>query len=495
MNEPALPLPKKIGKYTIDGLYAQGGMSALFLATDPDSGEHVLIKVLLPRFLSDPAVVQQFVNEGRVIAMSDHPNIVKLYEYGEWEEGVYIAMELIKGTSLRHVLQHTPLPLKRALEVLIQICYATSHLHHHGIIHGDLKPENILITDQGQVKIVDFGIARVLSDQKEGMARFAGTPIYMSPEVQKNPKSCSPQSDIYSIGIIAYELVMGKITHGRVILTLAPRGLQPILAKALQPKPEDRYQDINELIHDFSEYVHSGSYQKDRQGSDYFFELFERIEAAQKNLLSPLIPKGNPNLGITTSYGVELNALYFRYFTLGEETLLFMAEGDERSINGIISSYRLHTVLELLIHTSSSGKELLHTLLTEIERQDIPFHFGVLILDHRENLYTWFYRDFGFLFHSKGKEVPFLITPQKGLHEGSFSKGDRFTLVGCTAPSLLEFPSSSVAPLDIVLTEAIATTNSFSAEKQTSDILQKVRLRGESIVDDHPVCIMTFCCP
>ena len=112
-------LPEYIGRFHIDGIYSHGGMSTIYLATDPITHDQIVIKVLLPRFLSDPSLVQQFVNEGRIIAMTDHPNIVKLYEYGEWAGGVYIAMELVRGTSLRRILQHNPLPLKRALEVLL----------------------------------------------------------------------------------------------------------------------------------------------------------------------------------------------------------------------------------------------------------------------------------------------------------------------------------------------------------------------------------------
>lgn len=492
MNEPSPPVPKKIGKYLIDGLFAQGGMSVLYLATDPDTQEHLLVKVLLPRFLSDPAIVEQFVNEGRIIAQSDHPNIVKLYEYGEWENGIFIAMELIKGTSLRRILQHSPLPLKKALETLIQVCYAISHLHHHGIVHGDLKPENILITDQGQVKIIDFGIAKVLSDPTSGIQRFAGTPIYMSPETQKNPKISSPQSDIYSLGIIAYELVMGKITHGRVILTLAPRGLQKTLAKALQPKPEDRYQDIDELIQDFSEYIHSGSYQKDRQGADYFFELFEELEATQKSLLTPFIPKDNPHIGVTTSYGVELNGLYFRHLPIQKEDLLLLAECEKRGVEGIIESYRLHTLVEEIKHRATSAKNFVEALFDEAKKQNIVFNYSALAVNPKKKSFLWIYKGFGMLFHAKATESPHLFPSSKELFECAFTKGDRFVLVGCTAPSILEFSSSPVTPLDIALTEAVQATSTLSPEKQTNSILQKLRLRGGCILDDHPVCIISY---
>ena len=188
------------------------------------SSEPILIKVLLPKFLKDPDVTARFLNEAHIIATANHPNIVKLYESGTWEGGLYIAMEFVKGSSLRKSLVNQPFSLKRALNILLQISYALCHLHTHGIVHGDLKPENILITESGEVKLIDFGIAQILSDKekKDVSKRLTGTPIYMSPEQLEDWGNVSCQSDIYSLGIMAYELALGKITHGRVIISLAP---------------------------------------------------------------------------------------------------------------------------------------------------------------------------------------------------------------------------------------------------------------------------------
>jgi serine/threonine protein kinase len=490
-GEPSPPLPKKIGRYTIDGLYTQGGMGVLFLATDPLTHEHILIKVLLPRFLSDKEIVEQFINEGRIIAMSDHPNIVKLYEYGSWEEGVFIAMELVRGTSLRKLLQHNPLPLKKALEVLMQVCYAVSHLHSHGISHGDLKPENILVTDEGQVKLIDFGIAKVLSSTTPGLERFTGTPIYMSPEAQKNPKKLPLQSDIYSLGIIAYELVMGKITHGRVIITLAPKGLQPILTKALQPSPKDRYQDINDFLQDISEYIHSGSCQKDKQGVDFFFELFEQLEASQKELLTSLIPKENPHLSITTSYGVYINALYFREYSHQNKTTLILAEGAAKGVQGIIETFRIHTLLESL-KEQFSGISLVEAVFQEAKKQKMTFRYSALVINRAENSFQWSQNGWGMLFYIENANTRCVSRIQEQELKKSFANGDRFVLVGCEVPSLLEFSSLPLVPIDIALLEAIQSTCSFTPEKQTASILQKLRLRGGCVVDDRPVCIMSL---
>jgi eukaryotic-like serine/threonine-protein kinase len=493
-------IPQFIGRFHIDGIYSQGGMSTIYLATDPVTHDQIVVKVLLPRFVSDASLVQQFVNEGRIIALTDHPNIVKLYEYGEWAGGVYIAMELVRGTSLRRILQHNPLPLKRALEVLLQVCYAISHLHSHGVIHGDLKPENILITDQNQVKLIDFGISRLVSEGGEiesaKSKRFIGTPIYMSPEAQKNPRNSSIQSDIYSIGIIAYELVMGKITHGRVILTLAPRGLQPILQTALQPKPEDRYHDISELITAISEYIHSGSLQKDRQGVDYFFELFSQLEFLQKSLLASLVPQNDPNVGVTTSYGVGLNALYFQYFEYGSEKVVLLAKGDNRGVQGIIDTYCLHTLFDVLRSQNPTlgPSDLILLLFQKSAEQGLPFLYSFLTVNPHTRQFTWRQEGWGTLFITTETITRHIqIKPgEQAVFEGSFSPKDRFCVIGTASSTLLEFASTPMVPLNIMLIDAIHATRHLPCEKQTNAILQKLRMRGDCIIDDYPACLVSL---
>lgn len=491
-------LPENIGRFHIDGIYSQGGMSTIYLATDPTTHDQIIVKVLLPRFLSDPGLVRQFVNEGRIIAMSDHPNIVKLYEYGEWEGGVYIAMELVRGTSLRRILQHNPLPLKRALEVLLQVCYAIGHLHTHGVIHGDLKPENILITDQNQVKVIDFGIARVISEGAEGSGvsgkRFIGTPIYMSPESQENPKNSSIQSDIYSIGIIAYELVMGKITHGRVVLTLAPRGLQSILQTALQPKPEDRYHDISELITAISDYIHSGSLHKDRQGVDYFFELFSQLESLQKSLLTSLVPQNDPHIGITMSYGVGLNALYLQCIMQRGERLILLAKGDTRGAQGIIDAYCLHTLFQAIRaeHQSLNAADLIPLVFQQAANQGLGFRYSYLLINHQTSQFSWRQEGWGTLFHMTQTATRLIQSKNGGRStcEGSFSSQDRFLVIGTTSSTLLEFASTPIVPLNVMLADAIHSSRQLPCEKQTSAVLQKLRLRGDCIIDDYPACLI-----
>ena len=172
---------------------------------------------------------------------------------------LYIAMEFIQGISLRQYILQTPVSLKKALEIILDIAYALCHLHAHGVIHRDLKPENIIISDSGIVKVIDFGIAQILSEKKDDIGDFKqrtiGTPIYMSPEQKEYPEGVSYPTDIYSLGIIAYELILGKLSHGLIHLSLMPKGLQKIFNKMLQSKPEERYHDIVDLISDLSAYI------------------------------------------------------------------------------------------------------------------------------------------------------------------------------------------------------------------------------------------------
>lgn len=287
-----LEIPKQIGPYVIQSLLQKGGMSVLYLGVDPAVGELAVIKVLSSKYILNRDVVDRFLCEAEIVALADHPHIVKMYGQGEWEGGLYIAMEFILGTSLRNYILTTPISLRKAIELLLQITYALCHLHTHGVIHRDLKPENILVAETGEIKVIDFGIAQLLSESNldsefGSISRTIGTPIYMSPEQRKNPELVSYPSDIYSLGIIAYELVLGKLSFGNVYLSLMPKGLQKILQKALQPKMEDRYQDIVDFISDLSGYLHSKTIDRERPVSDSVSNIYDDFRAFTNEQLSP----------------------------------------------------------------------------------------------------------------------------------------------------------------------------------------------------------------
>src|SRR5690349_1252107 len=204
-TDEEFPLPTMIGPYKIESLFSKGGMSLLYLGLDPEIKKALIIKVLSPSYVTHPEAVERFLKEAKVIALTNHPNIVKLHGQGEWEKGLYIAMELIHGISLKQFIMQHSLSMRRALEIVLQVSFALLHLHSHGVIHRDLKPENILITEDGEIKVIDFGIAQLHEEKEKKIeisGRFLGTPNYMSPEQKEDPFSVTFATDIYSLGVI-----------------------------------------------------------------------------------------------------------------------------------------------------------------------------------------------------------------------------------------------------------------------------------------------------
>lgn len=387
--EKPLVVPKTIGPYKIESLLDKGGMSILYLGTHQLSKEPTIVKVLSPKFLSHPEVVRRFFNEAEIIAMADHPNIIKMYGHGEWEGGLYIAMEYVEGVSLRQFLMQNPLSLKRALEMIIEIAYALCHLHTHGVIHRDLKPENILITEAGVLKVIDFGIAQLLTEaeSKENAAksRMMGTPIYISPEQQQDPESVSYPSDIYSLGIISYELLLGKLSYGQLHLSLMPKGMQKILNKALQPKPKDRYQDIVDFIADVSAYMNSEAVEKDKKAGDILSELQEKLRKAQNILISDRVPEWKDyQIGLSVQKSVNATGVYLDFFELpGGMHGIFMAESSAQEAEGFIYTSMIRGMVRALCTLSNEPMQLITVLNELLIRDTIPHYFNIsyLILD------------------------------------------------------------------------------------------------------------------
>lgn len=389
-KEPAAPpIPSFIGPYKIDALLEKGGMNLIYLGYHPETNEPTTIKVLLPRFQSHPDIVKRFLTEAEIIAMTNHPNIVKLYGHGEWEGGLYIAMEFIQGQSLRHLLLQNPISLKRALEIVIDIAYALCHLHTHGVIHRDLKPENILVTDEDVIKVIDFGIAQLLtentSDNTITKQRTIGTPIYMSPEQQQDPESVSYPSDIYSLGIISYELVLGKLSHGHIHLSMMPRGLQKILAKALQPNPQDRYQDVVDFITDITAYLHSADFDKERKIGDRISELSEDLRTA-KGFMSPQKPAQWPSLeiGLANHQGLSVLGIYYDFIALQNGSYaIIITECHASGAESVIFTAMIRGIIQTLINQTADPVDLATRLNKVILDQHIEqkFSFNFLLLN------------------------------------------------------------------------------------------------------------------
>jgi len=199
------------GRYVLDSRIAVGGMGEVWQATDTVIGRQVAIKILKDEYLGDPGFLERFRAEARHAALVNHEGIANVYDYGEEDGSAYLVMELVPGEPLSSVLEreHT-LPIDRVLDIVAQTSVALQAAHAAGLVHRDIKPGNLLITPENRVKITDFGIARI-ADQVPLTAtgQVMGTVQYLSPE-QASGHPASPSTDIYSLGIVAYEALAGK---------------------------------------------------------------------------------------------------------------------------------------------------------------------------------------------------------------------------------------------------------------------------------------------
>ncbi|PCI75187.1 hypothetical protein COB21_05950 [Candidatus Aerophobetes bacterium] len=264
MQQDTLPIPKvapskhvsylhkQIGPYRIDALWKKGPLSHLYLGTDLTRHCSVVLKILSPDLLQMPEMVDQFLKESQIISMINHPNIVGVLDTGQWEQGFYIAMQYLQGISLKQFSTHHKLTTGSALNIVLKVSYALLHLHTHAIIHRDIKPENILITENGEVKLIDFGIAKLEGESPVGLekkdASIIGTPSYMSPEQKRDPLKASYQSDIYSLGRVLEELLIGKIAHGSSSVYLLEPALAQMVKQATSPALESRFEDVVDFI-------------------------------------------------------------------------------------------------------------------------------------------------------------------------------------------------------------------------------------------------------
>lgn len=262
----AVTLRKLSERYEILAEVGRGGMGVVYRARDRETNELVALKILKPEIASETRVVERFKEELRLARRVTHKNVCRTYELLRFDDTVVIAMEYIDGEDLRSVLNRSSgVRLRRGLEWAAQICEALAEAHAQGVVHRDLKPENILIDSSGQIKVMDFGIARSLQTGGMGTGSILGTPAYMAPE-QAEGKVVDHRADIYALGLILYEMFAGKAAfHGDTTAALAfkhvhetpvpPREVEPMLPdhidkavlKCLAKDPARRFQSVREL--------------------------------------------------------------------------------------------------------------------------------------------------------------------------------------------------------------------------------------------------------
>ena len=252
-------------RYVVDQKIGSGGMADVYLAEDTELGRKVAIKILHDRFAQDKEFVERFRREAQSAAGLQHPNVVSIFDRGEFEDTYFIAMEYVDGPQLKQLVKGGMGP-KDAIDFTRQILNAARFAHRKGIVHRDLKPQNVLIDDEGRARVADFGIARGESSDITGTGSVMGTAQYLSPE-QAQGKDTTPKSDIYSIGVILYEALTGRVPFdgdSAVAVALkqvseAPRrpsainpnvppALDAVVMRALAKDPDARYNDADAFI-------------------------------------------------------------------------------------------------------------------------------------------------------------------------------------------------------------------------------------------------------
>jgi serine/threonine protein kinase len=276
----ALAAGAKVDGYEVLGLVGAGGMGEVYRARDPVLKRDVAIKVLPPFVAKDPDRLWRFEQEAQAAAALNHPNILAIYRFGVFEGAPYLVSELLVGDTLRQQLRHGPMSLRRAIDMGVQIAHGLAAAHDKGIVHRDLKPENLFVTKEGRIKILDFGLAKLIQPQQPRADKDASAPTqtyetepgavmgtagYMSPEMVRG-ESVDHRTDIFAFGAILYEMLAGKraFQHSTSAETMtailredppavsqiarnAPLGLQRVVHRCLEKNPERRFQSASDL--------------------------------------------------------------------------------------------------------------------------------------------------------------------------------------------------------------------------------------------------------
>jgi eukaryotic-like serine/threonine-protein kinase len=264
-----MPLPERLGKYSIVEVLGKGAMGVVYKAFDPHIRRTVALKVIRKEIIDDDqaaTLIARFKNEAQAAGRLTHPGIVAVYEYGEDEAVAYIGMEYVQGKGLREYFQRgTRFGLGDVVSIMTQLLDALEYAHEQGVIHRDIKPANIIIMGNGKLKVADFGIAHLDSSKLTHLGTIMGTPGYMAPE-QYGSSAVDRRADVFSAGVVLYQLLTGvkpftgttetiayktcyepHLDPSKVSAELASTRFDAVVSKALAKKPEERYRGANEL--------------------------------------------------------------------------------------------------------------------------------------------------------------------------------------------------------------------------------------------------------
>src|SRR4051794_14870006 len=300
-------------RYRVVRKLGTGGMANVYLAEDQELGRRVAIKMLDDRHAQDDQFVERFRREAKNAAGLSHPNIVSIYDRGEAEGTYYIAMEYLDGSTLKELInKRGPTPVKIAIGYTKQILAALGFAHRNGIVHRDIKPHNVLVDDEGRLKVTDFGIARSGVSQMTEVGSIIGTAQYLSPE-QARGSAVGPTSDIYSVGVVLYEMLTGEVPftgdtpvgimmkHQSAIPDppsrrnpQVPRDLDLIVLRALAKNPKHRYQSAEEMSADLERVGRGGSVSDTTENAATMVLSAAAEPSAKTTIVRPTMPVAPP---------------------------------------------------------------------------------------------------------------------------------------------------------------------------------------------------------
>lgn len=388
-------LPAKIGKYDIQDILGKGGMGVVYRAFDPAIHRPVAIKTITKSIL-DPSELQytlkRFRHEAQAVGRLTHPSIAAIFDYGEDAELAYIVMELVSGKSLaQHLLNRRSFALREIGEIIRQLLDGLGYAHARGVIHRDVKPPNILLNDDGQIKITDFGIARIDTSTLTQIGEVMGSPGYMSPE-QFAGNEIDARSDIYSAGVIAYELLTGRkpfigsnveIMHKVVSERPAdPSQHNPALSaqtdlvvqKALAKKREERYQSAQEFAVAFVLSLRDGAGAAPDTAAATAGHIAPNLVNAAR-MISGMQPADAPPAEDTVpSPGADAGPISVD--TGGRKARLLFVDDEERILSALRSVFRA----KYHVFTATNGPEALeftrkfkpHVVVSDQRMPDMP---------------------------------------------------------------------------------------------------------------------------
>lgn len=490
--------PDHIGTYKIEMLLREHPFSVSYLATEPGTQAAVIIKLLKKEYMK-PHWVGKLKNEASILSHTEHPNIIKCYGQGEDLLGPYLVMEYIEGISLAEFIAEGVLPLKQTLKLTLQISSAVAQLHGLGIVHGGLYPENIVVTSSEEIKLVDFGLAYFYEEE---LAKEAGKTNLLE-IVDKR----SYAGDVFDFAAMVYELILGEKSPGHFYPSLMPRCLQKALFSALEPKSEDRYVDIVDIMMAIKECLKNLDRNAERPAREQIEDVYEEISQQQASLLErspPSLP--GLEIGLANHRGVNITGIYYDFFRLKDSSYaIVMAEPVvNKGIAGLLNITMLRGMVHALFQITMAPEELFSYINKSLIQDDIEesFNLSCLILSAHHERFSILSTGQASLFYLAANStspqtvsIPHLslgIDKQAVYRsiEHPWTKGDRLFLSSFAVSTEVSISKNSWT--ESSFKEALIETNALSPDQQVKSVLSAKKRSVKKNAIDYPLLLMSI---